>query len=288
MELRHLSYFQAVALELNFRRAADRLFISQPGLSRQIQQLEAELEVQLFDRSQKKVRLTAAGKHLKDEVDFILNHLDFTKNQLKLIQAGKVGKIRIGFLGSASNQILPNLLSKLNEKEPLISVSLEELNNTSQVDLVQKDKLDLGFVRLASVPEGLRIRPIFKDSFSLVVPLDHPINETDFKSVGQFASESFILFSSEYSSLYYEQIIGICKEAGFSPQIRFQAVNALTIFKLVESGLGVAIVPTSLKEGYDLQVRFMEIPLLIQFAELSIIWKTENRNPVLKKILDLI
>ncbi|WP_373397735.1 LysR family transcriptional regulator [Algoriphagus halophilus] len=97
MELRHLTYFKAVAEELNFRKAAEKLFISQPGLSRQIKQLEDLLQIKLLERDQKHVKLTAAGAYLKGEVDFILNHLEITKSQLKLIDSGKVGELRIGF-----------------------------------------------------------------------------------------------------------------------------------------------------------------------------------------------
>jgi DNA-binding transcriptional LysR family regulator len=288
MELRHLSYFQAVAEELNYRKAAERLFISQPGLSRQIKQLEEELGVQLFERDKKRVELTAAGAYLKGEVDFVLNHLETTKQQLLEIAAGREGELRIGFLGSASNQVLPDLLKKLSSNFPKITTSLEELSNQTQVEMIQKDKLDLGFVRLASVPEDLEIKVVFRDSFSLVVPNDHPIQIGDFKSVGQFADQSFILFSSDYSNYYYEQILGICRDAGFMPKIKHKSVHALTIFRLVENGLGVAIVPTSLKKGYDLGVRFMEIPGISQFTELSAIWKPENRNPVLVKVLGMI
>ena len=288
MELRHLSYFQAVAEELNYRKAAERLFISQPGLSRQIKQLEEELGVQLFERDKKRVELTAAGAYLKGEVDFVLNHLETTKQQLLEIAAGREGELRIGFLGSASNQVLPDLLKKLSSNFPKITTSLEELSNQTQVEMIQKDKLDLGFVRLASVPEDLEIKVVFRDSFSLVVPNDHPIQIGDFKSVGQFADQSFILFSSDYSNYYYEQILGICRDAGFMPKIKHKSVHALTIFRLVENGLGVAIVPTSLKKGYDLGVRFMEIPGISQFTELSVIWKPENRNPVLVKVLGMI
>lgn len=288
MELRHLNYFKAVAEELNFRKAAERLFISQPGLSRQIKQLEEMLEVKLFDRDQKHVELTTAGVFLKGEVDFVLNHLDLTMSQLKLIAAGKIGELRIGFLGSASNQILPALLSKLNSNQPLISTSLEELSNSMQVEMIEKDKLDLGFVRLASVPSDLEMKVVLRDSFSLVVPKNHPIQKQEFVSVAQFQDESFVLFSSDYSNLYYEQIIGICRDAGFSPKIRHKSVHALTIFKLVENGMGVAIVPTSLKEGYELNVRFMEIPDIRQFTELSAIWKAENRNPALMQVLPLL
>ena len=288
MELRHLSYFQAVAEELNYRKAAERLFISQPGLSRQIKQLEEELGVQLFERDKKHVELTAAGAFLKGEVDFVLNHLESTKQQLLEIAAGREGELRIGFLGSASNQVLPDLLKKLNSNLPKITTSLEELSNQIQVEMIQKDKLDLGFVRLASVPEDLEMKSVFRDTFSLVVPSDHPIQAKSFKSVGQFAAESFVLFSSDYSNYYYEQILGICRDAGFMPKIKHKSVHALTIFRLVENGLGVAIVPTSLKEGYDLKVRFMEILGISQFTELSVIWKPENRNPVLGKVFGMI
>lgn len=287
MELRHLHYFKAVAEELNYRKASERLFISQPGLSRQIKQLEEMLGVQLFDRDKKHVQLTAAGAFFKAEVDFVLNHLDLTKNQLKQISDGKVGELRVGFLGSASNQILPDLLAKLNAQHPLISTSLEELSNSVQVEMIQKDKLDLGFVRLASVPEGLEMKTVLRDSFSLVVPANHPITIANFSSINQLRHESFILFSSDYSNLYFEQIMSIYRDAGFSPAIRHKSVHALTIFKLVESGLGVAIIPSSLKEGYNLNVRFMEIPRIPQFTELSVIWKSANRNPALKYALPL-
>lgn len=288
MELRHLHYFKAVAEELNYRKAAERLFISQPGLSRQIKQLEEMVGVQLFDRDKKRVNLTVSGSFLKEEVDFLLNHLDLTLSQLKLINEGKIGELRIGFLGSAANRVLPDLLSKLTTAQPLIDVNLEELNNSLQVEMIQKDKLDLGFVRLASVPQGLEMRSVLRDTFSLVVSENHPIQKANFKSIRQFEKESFILFSSDYSNLYFEQIMRICRDGGFDPVIRHKSVHALTIFKLVELGLGVAIVPTSLGEGYDLKIRFMEIPQIPQFTELSAIWKSSNRNPALKKVLPLI
>ncbi|MFN3998451.1 LysR family transcriptional regulator [Algoriphagus sp.] len=288
MELRHLIYFQAVAEELNYRKAAERLFISQPGLSRQIKLLEEMLGVQLFERDKKHVELTTVGTFLKGEVDFIINHLESTKSQLKLIESGKVGELRIGFLGSASNRVLPDLLNRINYQQPMITTSLEELSNSVQVEMIQKDKLDLGFVRLASVPVDLEMKPVLRDSFSLVIPKDHPIDQRNFESVSQFEDELFILFSSDYSNYYYEQIMSICRDSGFSPKIRHKSVHALTIFRLVENGLGVAIVPTSLKDGYDLNVRFMEIPGIPQFTELSVIWKPENRNPALKRVLPLV
>lgn len=201
---------------------------------------------------------------------------------------GKSGELRIGFLGSAANQVLPNLLGKINAQESGISTSLEELSNGVQVELIQKDKIDLGFVRLDAVPEGLKMKSVLRDTFSIVVREEHPIRSPDFRSMDQFADESFVLFSSDYSQYYFDQIIGICKDAGFFPKIKHKSVHALTIFRLVEQGMGVAIVPTSLKEGYQLKVRFMEIPEIPQFTDLSVIWKAENRNPALRRVLGLI
>ena len=288
MELRHLTYFKAVAEELSFRKAADRLFISQPGLSRQIKQLEVELEAVLFERDKKQVKLTAAGTYLKEEVDFVLNHLKITGQQVKEIAEGKEGELRIGFLGSAAYEVLPYLLRELNAHYPAISTSLEELSNSLQIEMIQKDKLDLGFVRVASLPEGLERKVVLRDSFSVVVPKEYPLQESDFHSLSQFATEPFILFSSDYSNHYFEQIMGICRDAGFQPKIKHKSVHALTIFRLVENGLGVAIVPSSLLVGYQVAVRGLQIPDIPQFTELSMIWKSANRNPVLGKAMSLI
>jgi DNA-binding transcriptional LysR family regulator len=288
IELRHLEYFQAVAEELNFGRAAERLFISQPGLSRQIKQMEEILEVQLFERTKRRVELTSAGHYLKSEVDYIFNHLDLTKTQLKEIASGKIGELRIGFLGSAAHTVLPELLVKISQNFPGIQTTLEELSNAMQVEMLEKDKLDLGFVRLARVPEPLQMKVVNQDTFSVVLPLGHPLAEGKFKHVGQLKEENFILFSHDYSSIYFDKIMSICEDQDFSPKITHKSVHALTIFKLVEAGLGVAIVPTSLKDGYDLKVGFIELEKIRQKTELYAVWKKGNRNAALFKVLELI
>jgi DNA-binding transcriptional LysR family regulator len=287
IELRHLEYFRAVAEELNFGRAAERLFISQPGLSRQIKQMEEILEVQLFERTKRRVELTAAGHYLKSEVDYIFNHLELTKTQLKEIATGNIGELRIGFLGSAAHTVLPELLVKISQHFPGIQTTMEELSNTLQVEMLEKDKLDLGFVRLGRVSEVLQMKMVHQDTFSLVLPLDHHLAEHGFKNVGQLKKENFILFSHDYSSIYYDKIMSICEDQGFSPRITHKSVHALTIFKLVEAGLGVALVPTSLQQGYDLKVKFIELHKIKQKTELYAVWKKGNRNPAVSKVLGL-
>jgi len=288
IELRHLKYFQVLAQELKFRVAAEKLFISQPGLTRQIQQMEEIFNVTLFDRTKRKVELTAAGLYLKGEVDFMFNHLETVKRQLENIGQGKEAELRIGFLGSAAQKVLPELLLKLNASYPGIQTTLEEMSNKLQVELLEKDKLDLGFVRLPRVPDGMSKHLVFTDSFSVVLPKSYPLDKKSFKNVRQLSNEPFIFFSSDDSPFYYELIMSICEDQGFRPKVFHKSVHALTIFKLVEEGLGVAIVPSSLKYGYDLEVKFIEIENIGQRTELFAIWKDTNRNPALKNAVDLL
>ncbi len=288
LELRHLRYFLMVAEELHFRKAAEKLYISQPGLSRQIRQLEELLGTSLLDRNKKKVSLTRAGEYLKEEVEFLLNHIEVTSRQLRLIGEGHSGEVRIGFLGSAMQQVIPDLLVKLQQQYPDIRTSLEELSNNAQLNAIIKDRLDIGFVRLARVPEGLDIRPVFEDSFSLVLPEDHWCSEEAFRNIGQFSDENFILFAQDYSPLYYDTVMSICEQEGFSPTVSHKSVHAQTIFKLVENGLGISIVPTSLQHGFNMGVKFIELKDIAQKAVLYVIWKKDNRNQALEQCLNLL
>jgi DNA-binding transcriptional LysR family regulator len=288
IELRHLKYFLAVAEELHFRKAAERLFISQPGLSRQIRQLEELLQTPLFLRDKKKVHLTRAGEYLKGEVEFVLNHLEVTRKQLILIGEGQQGEVRMGFLGSAMQSVIPTLLVKLKEHYPRIKTSLEELSNTAQIGALLKDRLDIGFVRLNRVPDGLSLRPVFEDTFSLVLPQGHDLDKKTFISLRQLHEENFILFAQDYSPLYYDTVMSICEDAGFSPMVSHKSVHAQTIFRLVENHLGVAIVPSSLQKGFNMKVKFIELDQIPQRAVLSVVWKNDHRNQALEHCLDLL
>lgn len=287
LEFRHLKYFMAVAEELNYRKAAERLFISQPGLSRQISQMEEVLGVKLFERTKRKVSLTTAGEHLMHETLFINNHLARVKKELKRIDSGEQGEIRIGFIGSAMQNVVPDLMVKMNAQLPEVKVNLEEMSNKLQVEKLEKGELDFGFVRLSRVPEEFHMHPVLEDTFSIVLPKKHLMNEKQFKNVAQLADEHFILFSSEYSPLYYDMIMSICEDQGFTPTVSHKSVHAQTIFKLVERGLGVAIIPSALQYGFDLDVKFIELKNIPQRTTLSVIWKKENRNPAMWKAKEL-
>lgn len=288
IELRHLRYFLAVAEELHFRRAAERLFISQPGLSRQIAQLESLLGVTLLSRDKKRVSLTPAGEFLKAECEQLLIQLERSYQQAALIAEGRSGEIRVGFLGSAMQQVVPELLLGLKAQFPDIKTSLEELSNQAQVAAIQKEQLDIGFVRLQSVPQGLELRAVHQDTFSLVLPKEHPLLGNDSIRIKDFEKEDFILFAQDYSRYYYDTVMSICEQAGFQPRVSHRSVHAQTIFKLVENGLGISIVPTSLQQGFDMGVRFVELRDIPQRAVLSVVWKKAHRNPVLDHCLSLL
>ncbi|WP_273276505.1 LysR family transcriptional regulator [Maribacter polysiphoniae] len=288
LELRHFTYFLAVAEELHFRKAAEKLFISQPGLSRQIKQMEGILQVQLFVRDKKKVILTPAGHYLKGQAEAIFHQINEAKRQLQLIGEGDKGEIRIGFLGSAMQSVIPNLLLSLKDKFPNIKTSLEERSNMAQVEAVLKDELDIGFVRLSRVPKALGMTTVYRDTFSLVLPENYPMLTRNFEGMHQFANDDFILFSKEYSPFYFETIMSICSDAGFVPKVSHKTVHAHTIFKLVENNMGIAIVPTALKSGFQMRVKFIELRNIDQRALLSAIWKKDNPNPVLKNCMDLL
>ena len=288
IELRHLHYFLAVAEELHFRRAADRLFISQPGLSRQIKQMETELGFDLFERTNKKVILTKAGKYLKEEVTMLLRNLNDSFDHAQLIHEGMEGQINFGYVGSAMQNVIPQLLLKFKEEHPKVHYSLREMENPDQIDALMQKEIDLAFVRLEKVPKGLEIRPVFEDTFSLVLPKNHPIDKENFQGLKSLKEEAFILFDQSYSPAYYEKVMQIFKRSGFHPNISHNTVHASTIFRLVENNLGLSIVPTSLGLGFNMNIKFIELDKIPQKTVLSVAWNPLNRNPILEKILSKI
>ncbi len=287
IEFRHYRYFLAVAKELHFRKAADLLFISQPGLSRQIKQMEKELGIKLFERHNRKVELTAAGEYLQKELTDNFKRLDDIVAHAKLLNDGIDGNLKLSYLGSAMQKVIPELLLKLEAGHPNVLINLTELDNKSQIQALLKQEIDVGFVRMERVPRELDIKPIFEDTFSLVLPKNHKLNTNNFTSISQLKDEHFILFDASYSESYYEKVMQIFDDSGFSPIVSHSTVNASSIYRLVENNLGVSIVPTSLQSGYDLGIKFIELKNIPQRTTLKIIWNKTNSNPILYNFLKL-
>jgi len=288
IELRHLYYFKVLAEELHFRKAAERLYISQPGLSRQIKQMEDIYQAVLFDRGKRYVRLTGAGIYLKKEVDLLFSHMDKMTRELRIMGSDDITELRLGFIGSAVQSVLAKVLVHLKHDFPLVEVDLQELSNEMQIAKVLKEELDFGFVRLDDFPKGIHHIAIVKEHFSLVVPGDYPIQQANFTSVSEFKNEPFILFSKDYSHSYYDLVMSIFKDAAFDPHVALRTVNALTIFNLVEQGLGVAIVPASLKKGYTSKVKFIDLIHIKQRTTLSLIYNASVSHPGIDLFLNVV
>ena len=288
IELRHMRYFLAVAEELHFRKAAEKLFISQPGLSRQIKTLEDALGIVLFERHTRKVVLTKVGEYLKIEFSMQIKMLSHTLENAKMLQDGKQGALKIGYVGSAMQEVIPNLLLNFEKKHPNILCNLKEIDNQQQLEALLSFSLDIGFVRLERVPRALEIKPILKENFCLVLPTDHEIDSSNFKSLGQFKEESFILFDAQYSASYHEKVMQIFDDCGFTPLNSHNTIHSSSIFKLVENKLGISILPKSLAQKRGHQIKFIELDLIAQKTTLSVIWNKKNTNPMLKEVLQLL
>ncbi len=288
MELRHLRYFVVLAEELHFGRAAERLFIAQPGLSRQIKQLEGELEVRLFDRNNRRVKLTEAGSYFYRQSQSILQGLEISTANTRQIAEGVRGQLRIGYIGSAMQQTIPDLLLAVKAAYPHIRFSLREMDNPRQLEALLSREIDLGFVRVERVPPPLTMRAVFEDTFSLVLPADHPINSGNYRGLSDLQAEPFILFEPAYSESYYEKVMQLFDGAGYVPTISHSTVNASSIYRLVANGMGLSIVPTVLCDGYDMGVKFIELDKLPQRTTLRAVWHAEVRGKLLERVLELL
>jgi DNA-binding transcriptional LysR family regulator len=286
MELRQLAYFRMVARELHFRRAAEQLCIVQPALTRQIKQLEGELGVVLFTRTKRRVQLTEAGAYLYREVQTLFERIESVKRNLTSIHAGQMGTLRISYAGSAMVTLLPAILARLREQWPLVQTQLREMTATDQLEAVVSGKVDVGFVRNPPPDERLHHRVVQRETFSVVLPNQHPLAAGSFRGLEQLANEPFILPPPGAGPLYVEILIGLCRRAGFVPAVVHETAFGDTVMRLVAQGLGVALVPTSLTQGVALPVTCIELPDAGIWAELSMIWRREDHSPLVRQLVD--
>ncbi len=285
LELRHLKYFMVVADELHFRKAAEILYISQPGLSKQIKELEESLGLKLFERNNRNVDLTAAGIFLKEELKGYFSGLEKIINHAKLLNEGIVGELRFGYVGSAMQEIIPNLLLKFKEELPKIQYNFKEMDNQNQIESLVSNHIDIGFMRLDQVPIGLNSFPVLSEPFCLVLPESNLWNISSTNGLRALQEESFILFDPKYSPSYFAKVMDIFKFSGFKPNVTHNTIHASSIFTLVQKGFGISLVPKSLKAEHYQGIRFVDLDYLPQRTVLSAVWSESNRNPILNSLL---
>lgn len=287
MELRHLLYFKTVAEELHFSKAAARLFISQPPLSRQIKELEEELGVQLFSRSNKRVTLTDAGKYFRDEVEALFSRLEESKNIARQIHQNESGELRIGYISSVYQSYLAEVLKAMRLVFPYVKTSLNEVPTLTQIEALEEGRLDVGILRAPVHSRRLELQTLYFDPFVVVVPRGSP-DFADQKELAVFLKASpFIFFNKDFAAHYNEKLVEICERLGFRPDIVHEANNVNSILQLIESGLGVSILPASLQQQYGhLEVDFIQLKGIPVHTEVVLAYKPENRNAALKWFID--
>lgn len=248
MELRHLRYFIAVAEELHFGRAAQQLGISQPPLSQQIQALEQELGARLFERTNRRVALSEAGRLFLDEARQVLAQVDKAADVARRAQLGELGEMKIGFTSSAPfTSRIPQAIHAFRQRFPAVHLHLTEMSSREVVDAVFDESIEVGLMRPLPVPEGLAVTELFREPLVAVLNASHPLAACGDGGVqmADLAQEPFVFFPRSYGSGLYAQLMELARQAGFSPHFAQEAGEALTIIGLVSAGLGVSVLPAS-------------------------------------------
>jgi DNA-binding transcriptional LysR family regulator len=244
VELRHLRYFRAVAEELHFGRAAERLHMAQPPLSQQILQLERELGVTLLVRSTRKVELTPAGEAYLNRVVAILDAVDEAGAQAHRIADGVEGHLAIGCVGSATYSLLPRLVRELREQLPGVDVSIRgEMLAPAQISALLTGEIDLALLRPPVEEPGVLLETLRRDRLIAALPEGHPLATRNSLRINDFRDEEFVAHAGYGRSVMNSILFAVCADAGFVPRVRHEVEETSTLVTLVSAGLGVAIVP---------------------------------------------
>jgi DNA-binding transcriptional LysR family regulator len=241
-----IASFVALAEELHYTRAAERLYVAQPALTKRIQQLELLLGTALFARTRRSVRLTPAGELLLPHARRVVQaSVDFG-NAARRVRDGEVGRLRIGFSPSAPHQVLPSLMRVFRRRHPGIECVLTELPSDTQVEQLLGGDIDLGILRPpATIPARLTCTTFFEEPFVVVVPRDHRLAMRRTIPLGELANEPFVLISRRIVAAVHDRILGACAAAGFNPRSIREATHVHAVVSLVAAGCGVSVLPRS-------------------------------------------
>ena len=291
MELRHLRYFVAVAEELNFTRAAARLHIGQPPLSMQIRDLEGEMGVRLFERTQRRVALTPAGQCLLEHAYRILGGVREAVEAAQRAARGELGELRVGFTSSLPfTDLLPDALHAYRRRFPAVRLQLSEMFTPEQFGALARGELDVGFVRLQGgrAPDGIALREIARNPLRLVVNASHRLARAAAVSFAELRDEDFIGFPADVGTDLPAVLRGLCRQAGFEPRIVQTAREATTQIGLVGAGLGVAVLPAPLETVRMARVRYLPIIDADAQFRLAVATVEGAPSPLLQGFLDVV
>ena len=294
MELRHLRYFVAVADELHFRIAAERLHIAQPALSQQIRALEDDLGVQLFDRSGRRVTLTSAGLEFLREARATLEQAERARRAAVRAHRGEVGRLALGFVGSAVHELLPRLVRAFREMRPDVELDLRALYTPAQARALQEGRIDVGLLRVPPLHDHLEVLPVAREPLLAVLPADHPLAAEARIPLAALAREDFVFPPRRLSPAIHDLVIGLCGEAGFCPRVvqesgesESDSAALQSLAGMVAAGLGVSLtinIPENLQNPGAV-CRPVYAPEASW--ELVVAWRQNERSPIVRAFVEL-
>ncbi|MGE2712865.1 LysR substrate-binding domain-containing protein [Mycolicibacterium litorale] len=286
MELRHLRYFQAVAEELHFGRAADRLHIAQPPLSQQIRQLEQELGVALLIRNTRRVELTPAGRAYLERVSGILTQLEEAGHQASRIDAGFEGHLAIGCVGSATYSLLPQLVRSLREEVPRLEISVRgEMLVPAQVTALLAGEIDIALLRPPVEHPDIVTTALRADGLLVAVPSGHRLSTRKRLEIADLRTEGFIVHAGQGRSVMGGLVAALCSAAGFVPHVLHEVAETSTLVTLVAAGLGVAVVPAPTAELGVSGVDYVELRPKSAKVDLIAAHRRDAAMPVVDEVI---
>jgi DNA-binding transcriptional LysR family regulator len=281
MELRQIRSFLSVAETLHFGRTAELIHLSQPALSLQIRALEEEVGFRLFERNRRKTTLTAAGLTFRDDAARVVSQLDQAIRRARLAADGKLGLLRIGFISTAGNEIVPNLVRRFRESSPEVVFSLLNILTADQIQMLSAGSLDIGFIRLpiGEHPE-LEVVEVHREPFVVVTPLSHKLATRKRVALHELSGQDFVMYERSYAPGFHDLIFGMLRDAGVIPNVCQTAGQMPTLISLVDSGMGISILPASAVKHSGASVAACEIAGKIAMSEIAIAVNKGNRASV--------
>ncbi|MFJ8933931.1 LysR substrate-binding domain-containing protein [Streptomyces sp. NPDC102364] len=288
MELRHLRYFAAVAETRHFGKAAQALHMAQPPLSQAIRRLETELGVELFTRTTRQVSLTGAGEVFRTDVERILTSVDEAVARVGRFATGVEGVLRVGLTGSASYRQLPSLARLVKQEMPHVrmEVHTEMLTPAQELGLIER-RLDVGVLRPPIRQEGIAHRLIADEPLIAAVPEGHRLADGQDIRVEQLRHEDFIMYGATLGSVVNDAVVRSCLASGFYPHRAYEVTETSAALALVAAGLGVAVLPASIRSAprEGVVCRAIEDALTVPLA---LAWRGEDETPLIRQLLDVL
>lgn len=288
MELRHLRYFQAVAEELSFSRAARRLHVAQPALSRAVKQLEHELGAQVLERTRHRVRLTPAGAVLLRDTGHLLQQVEELASRVRRTASGEEGELRLGYIGPPTQPFLGRLLHEYRERYPLVSVHLEERTPERVWEMVARGRLSAALTRpvVASEDLGLRTISLRQERLGVVVPNDHALAKRRSAPWTALAREPLVVLARREGMGLHDAVIAGCRRAGVTPRLAHTPSLIGTVMSYVEAGAGLGVVTESVVAPSPALHFVLLKP--VQFVPLVFVWREDDDPPPVQRFRELL